>query len=128
MVAFFKDKNAVFNGNQRNQNTVRARSRKLCHSPTILTPFFFFLFSRGGGGWGSWNQLPRPSSARQRNAVEMAFRWRADVRLTLNVGWAADIFHGIRTSISKEPYSIRISKGSPDPLPHLTGSAHALFV
>ena len=30
-----------------------------------------------------------PSSARQRNAIEMAFRWRADDGPTLNAGWVA---------------------------------------
>ena len=30
-----------------------------------------------------------PSSARQRNAIEMAFRWRADGGSTLNAGFVA---------------------------------------
>ena len=30
--------------------------------------------------------ISRPSTARQRNAIEMAFRWRADDGQTLNAG------------------------------------------
>ena len=41
-----------------------------------------------------------PSLARQRNAITMAFRWRADDGPTLNAGRAA----GIRTNFAKKPY------------------------
>ena len=40
-----------------------------------------------------------PSLARQQNAIEMAFCWRADVGPTSNAGL---VFQGIRTSITKK--------------------------
>ena len=67
--------------------------------------------------------------ARQRNAIQMAFRWRADDGLTLNAGLVALWFLEIRTSIAKEPYSFVIFQGSggPDPLPPPPcGSAHEM--
>ena len=58
------------------------------------------------GGWGLvGREDPNitqngPSSARQRNAIEMAFRWRTDDGSTLTAGL---VFDGIRTSISRKP-------------------------
>ena len=43
-------------------------------------------------GWGIEDQntaINGPSSARQRNAIEMAFRWRSDAGPTLNAGLVA---------------------------------------
>ena len=46
-----------------------------------------------------------PSSARQRNAIEMAFRWRADDGPSLIAGFVSlRFFPGSRTSIAKNPY------------------------
>ena len=49
----------------------------------------------------------------------MAFRWRADESPTLNAVFVAKnvIFHGIQTSIDKEPYSFVIFQGV-EPGPH----------
>ena len=65
-----------------------------------------------------------PSSARQRNAIEMAFRWRTDDGPTLTAGL---VFDGIRTSISRKPCIcvIFFLGGHPDPLSP-SGSTHAL--
>ena len=54
-----------------------------------------------------------PSSARQRNAIEMAFRWRADNGQTLNAGLVAFtvIFQQIRINFAKKNYSIVIFQG-----------------
>ena len=54
----------------------------------VPPPFFFW----GGGyeGRGDPNAtISGPSSARQRNAIAMAFRWRVDVDPTLNAGLIA---------------------------------------
>ena len=67
-----------------------------------------------------------PSSTHQRNAISMAFRWRADVGPTLSAGLVACVdFQGIRTSIAKKPYIFVIFQGggSGPPVPH-PGSAH----
>ena len=42
------------------------------------------IFLVDGGIEDQNTALNGPSSARQRNAIEMAFRWWADVGLTLN--------------------------------------------
>ena len=44
-----------------------------------------------------------PLSARQRNAIKMAFRWRAYNDPTWNSGLA---FQRIQTSIAKKPYTL----------------------
>ena len=49
--------------------------------------FVFFFLMRGGGGGGgkdSNTTISGPSTARQRNAIHMAFRWRVDAGPTLN--------------------------------------------
>ena len=48
-------------------------------SPTLTKVLFYFLLMRGGG-----IQISGPLSARQRNAISMAFRLRADDSPTLN--------------------------------------------
>ena len=61
-----------------------------------------------------------PSSARQRSAISMAFRWRADDGPTLNAGLVP--FQEILTSIAKIPYIFVIfQRGdrSGSPAPHL---------
>ena len=72
-------------------------SRKFCHRGS----FVFCLFLDEG------REDPNStksgiSSARQRNAILMAFRWRVDDGPPLNAGLVA--FHGIWTSIAKRPY------------------------
>ena len=46
-----------------------------------------FFFSVEGVRDDSNTTISGPSSAHQRNAIEMAFRWRADDGLTLNLAW-----------------------------------------
>ena len=60
------------------------------------------------------------SSARQQNAIYMAFRLRADDGPTLNAGLVAVILQGILTSTAKEPYIfVIIQVGSGPPVPPL---------
>ena len=61
-------------------------SRTFCQrgGPTS-TVFISFIFSlKGGGGENQNTTISRQSSARQRNAIQMAFRWRVDDGPTLN--------------------------------------------
>ena len=52
--------------------------------------FLFILFLEVDKGIEDRNTaINRPSSARQRNAISMAFRWRADDGPTLNAGLVA---------------------------------------
>ena len=46
----------------------------------------------GGGIEDAYTAINGPSSARQRNAIEMVFRWRADDGSTLNAGLVALLF------------------------------------
>ena len=48
-----------------------------------------------------------------RPTIFMAFRWRADGGPILNAGFGSRfvIFHGIRTSIGKEPYNFVLFRG-----------------
>ena len=63
------------------------------------------------------NTISGPSSARQRNAISMAFRWRADDDPTFNAGLVALSFLGFRTSIAKKPFIFVIFQGGGrDPL------------
>ena len=55
-----------------------------------------------------------PSSARQRNAIQMAFRWRPDDGLALNSGLIALQFSGDPTSIAKKTYFYDLSGGGGD--------------
>ena len=63
-----------------------------------------------------------PSSAHQRNSIKMTFAGGPNIVCWLS---SFQIFHGIRTSIAKEPHSFVIFQGggAPDPLPP-SGSAH----
>ena len=51
-----------------------------------LTFYFCFLFFFDEGKNYSNTTISGPSTARQRNAIQMAFRWRADDGPTLNAG------------------------------------------
>ena len=61
--------------------------------PNLITFFFIFLFilflEVDKGIEDRNTAINRPSSARQRNAISMAFRWRADDGPTLNAGLVA---------------------------------------
>ena len=58
-----------------------------------------------------------PSSGRQRNAIEMAFRWQADDGPTLYAGFVAlRFFQGIRISIAKNTLYFCDFSGGPNPL------------
>ena len=58
--------------------------------PTLIT---FFYEGR---------EDPRTTISGPSSAHEMAFRWRADDRPTLNAGLVAAIFQGIRTCIARK--------------------------
>ena len=60
-------------------------SRKFCQRGPTLTFYVCFLFFDEGKK-DSNITISGPSMARQRNAIQMAFRWRADGGPTLNAG------------------------------------------
>ena len=62
---------------------LHARIQKVL-SEGVKLLFFFFLVDEGRED--PKNTKSGPSSARQRNAIEMAFHWRADDGPTLNAG------------------------------------------
>ena len=70
-------------------------SRQFCQRESTFDNDFSWL-----GGTDPYTTISGPLSSRQRNAIEMVFRWRADVGPTLNTV----IFQRIRTSIAKKPY------------------------
>ena len=88
-------------------------SRKFCQRSNSDNRFVFVIFVSGEGREDPNTTYSGPSSARQRNAIYMAFRWRADNGPTLNAGL---ILQGICTSIAKKPYSFVSFQGGPDPL------------
>ena len=61
-------------------------SRKFCQRGSNIDNLFF-LFDEGRNDKNT--TISGPSSARQRNAIKMAFRWRADDGPTLNAGLVA---------------------------------------
>ena len=68
------------------------RSRKFCQRGSKFDKVFFFQLMGVGGGGGIEDPntaINGPSSARQQNAISMAFRWRADAGTTLNAGLVA---------------------------------------
>ena len=74
-------------------------SRKFCHMGSNSYNVFFNVFK----GREDPNTTRRgPFSARQRNAIEMAFRWRADGGPILNAGLVAIII--LRVSGDPEQY------------------------
>ena len=60
-------------------------SRKFCQRGSNFDKFFFLLLVDEGREYPN-TTISGPSLARQRNAIEMAFRWRADDGPTLNAG------------------------------------------
>ena len=107
-------------------------SRKFCQRGSkfdkvflFFFSFFFFSFFFVVEGFEDPNITKNgPSSAGQRNAIEMAFRWRADDGPTLNASLVA-LCQGILTSIAQKTFIFVIFQGGgPDPLslpldPHL---------
>ena len=72
--------------------------------PNLMFSFFSFFFFLAVEGLDDPNiTINGPSSACQRNAIEMAFRWRADDGPTLNASLVA-LCQGIRTSIAQKSY------------------------
>ena len=71
---------------KKNRKYIRG-SKKFCQRGSKFEKFFF-LFTVDGGGGGRVEYINTaingPASARQRIAIEMAFRWRADAGTTLN--------------------------------------------
>ena len=73
--------------------------------PTLSSFFAFFLVDERGNDPNTTES--GSSSARQRNAIKMAFCWRADDGPTFNACLVALwFFQGIRTSIAKKPYFV----------------------
>ena len=83
---------------------------------------FFFFFGRGGGGGGEGLDYEGiedpnttkiwPSSNRQRNAIEMAFRSGADDGPTMNAGLVAMcLFRGSGSVLLRNPIALCLSGG-----------------
>ena len=89
-------------------------SRKFFQRGSNFDYVYFFIFLVDKGREDSNITISGPSSARQQNAIYMAFRLRADVG---PLGSFVALLW-IRTSISEKHYS-----GGPDPQPP-SGSAH----
>ena len=69
--------------------SLNARIQKVMSEGVQMCCCFFFVlfcFSFFEGIEDPNTAINGPSSARQRNAILMAFRWRADVDPTLNAG------------------------------------------
>ena len=64
-------------------------SRKFCQRGSKNDYVLFFVFLIDGGIEDPNTTINGPSSARQQNAIYMAFRWRADGGPTLNAGLVA---------------------------------------
>ena len=66
-------------------------SRKFCQRGSNFDNvfLFFFLHVIDEGREDPNTTISGPSSARQRNAIKMAFHWRADDGPTLNAGLVA---------------------------------------
>ena len=63
-------------------------SRKFCQRGSNFNNVVFFFLA--DEGWEDPNTtISGPSSARQQNAIEMAFRWHADNDPPLNAGLVA---------------------------------------
>ena len=68
-------------------------TRKFCQRGPTLTFYFCFLFFFDEGRKDSNTTISGPSTARQQNAIQMAFRWRADGGPILNAGLLALWFY-----------------------------------
>ena len=97
---------------------MRGSRRKVWSEGVQLWQRFFFVYFFSWWGIEDPNiPINGPPLVRQQNAIEMAFRWRADAGPTLNAGLVALwFFQGILTSIAKNPYILWFFKGGPDPL------------
>ena len=83
-VLFLKLLMTVMYGKSQNCYNYIRGSRKFCQRGTNNTDtFLFYYFS------SRWDGERIESSVRQRNAIEMAFRWRADNGQSLNAGLVA---------------------------------------
>ena len=91
---------------------------------------FYFLVD---GIWGIEDpkiDINGPSSARQRNAIEMAYRWRADDGPTLDAGFVALwLFRGSGPVLQRNPIFLWFFRGGggADFLPP-SGSAHKPYI
>ena len=92
--------------------------------------FFSFFFKCCGGEKSQQNTtISGHLSARQRNAIQMAFPWRTVGGLTLNADLAALWFvRGSWPVLLRNPIYFVIFQAGPDPLPPPSGSAHGLRV
>ena len=64
-------------------------SRKFCQSGSKFDNYIYIFFFVDEGIEDPNTAINGPLSARQRNVIEMAFRWRADDGPTLNAGLVA---------------------------------------
>ena len=84
----------------------------------VVVFFLFFVFCVSDDERGDQNNTKSgPISTHKRNAITVAFRWRAYDGPTLNAGL---VLQGIRTSIAKKPYIFVIFQcvgRGPDPCP-----------
>ena len=78
-----------------------------------MIAFFFFVDE---GIEDRNTAINGPSSAHQRNAIKMAFRWWADDGPTLNAGLVAAIFQGSRPVLLENPKFLWFFRVGPDPL------------
>ena len=63
--------------------------------PSQKTYFFVFVFLVDEGRTEDpYNTKGESSSAHQRDAIKMAFRWRADDSMTMNLAWLLCYFPG----------------------------------
>ena len=100
----------------RQSNKLIRVSRKFCQSGSN-----FLLVDEGREDQNQITTISVPSLARQRNAIEMALRWRADDGQTLNAGFV--IFRGSGPVLLRNP----IFSGGQEPcLP--SGSAHETVI
>ena len=100
-------------------------SRKFCQRGSKFDYVFFLLFLVVEGFEDPNITKNGPSSARQRNVIEIAFRWRADDGPTLNASLVA-LCQGIWTSIAQKPYIDVIFQGGGGSGPPVPTSGSAL--
>ena len=102
-------------------------SKKFCQRGTKFDNFFFsILFLAHEGREDPNATVSVPPSARQGNAIEMAFCWRANDGPTLNAGFVALWFFSVSEQILfRNPIFLWFFRGFWTPYPSLSGSVHA---
>ena len=91
------------------------KSRKFCQRGSKFDPHFFLV---DGGKEDPNTTLIGPSSACQRNPIEMVFRWQVDDGPTLSTGLVALwIFSGSEPVLLRNPIFLWFFRRAPDPPP-----------